>query len=340
MPGLAPQHPQHAQDLLLRPATPDDLDALLRLAAASSVGIGSLREDRAWLAERVARSQSALLSADDASGEESFLFVLEDQRAQRIVGCSGITARAGFRARFYSYYNEFIHAASPGLGLVQRTHTLHLGHDLTDATLLTSFYIEPGYADGPGAQLLSRARLLFLAQFADRFSERIASEHPGVLDANGNSPFWDAVGRRFFAMDYPQAESLAGGRSKAFIAELLPTSPVYVPLLPEAAQSAIGQLHPDGELPFCILQAEGFDTDSYVDVFDGGPTAVGRLQALASVRLAQPLRAPRTGGGLWLACTAQRASFVARLLGPGDDARQLLGTDDGLAVPLDLEGAA
>lgn len=51
-------------------------------------------------------------------------------------------------------------------------------------------------------------------------------------------------------MDYPQAERLAGGRSKSFIAELMLHSPIYVPLLPEAAQWAIGQLHPDGELPF------------------------------------------------------------------------------------------
>jgi arginine N-succinyltransferase len=321
-------------DLLLRPARLDDLAALQRLAAGATAGIGSLHSQS--LGQRIARSLQGFATDDDeVSGEESYLFVLEDESSQRLVGCSGITARAGYGSRFYSYRNEFVVASSAGLGLTQRTHTLHLCHDLTGTTLLTSFYIEPG-APEAAAQLLSRARLLFIHQFASRFSDRIVAEFPGLLDASGSSPFWDAVGRRFFAMDYPQAEALAGGRSKAFIAELMPQSPLYVPLLPDSAQRAIGQLHADGELPFAILQAEGFDADSYSDIFDGGPTAEGRLQALASVRAAQALTAPRAAQGLWLAVSAEREGFVARLLAADDAMHERLGTRAGLAVALEL----
>ena len=67
------------------------------------------------------------------------------------------------------------------------------------------------------------------------------------------------------------------GRSKEFLASLMPQSPLYVPLLPEAAQRAIGQLHPDGALPFAILQAEGFDGERYIDILDGGPTMEATL---------------------------------------------------------------
>jgi arginine N-succinyltransferase len=91
------------------------------------------------------------------------------------------------------------------------------------------------------------------------------------------------VGRRFFDMDYPQVERLTGGRSKAFIAELMPQSPIYVPLLPEAAQWAIGQLHPVSELPFSILLDEGFDSETYVDIFDGGPIVDARVALLKTV---------------------------------------------------------
>jgi arginine N-succinyltransferase len=105
-----------------------------------------------------------------------------------------------------------------------------------------------------------------------------------VCDAEGRSPFWDAVGRRFFNMEYPQAEQLSGGRSKTFIAELMPQYPIYVPLLPPAAQLAIGQLHPDGELPFSILIDEGFEPDIYIDIFDGGPTVEARVDTLRSIR--------------------------------------------------------
>jgi arginine N-succinyltransferase len=303
------------QEFLLRPVAESDLDALQGLAAAASPGIGSLRNDRAQLAQRIARSQQAFATEDeDVSGEETYLFVLEERG--RLIGCSGITARAGFGSRFYSYRNEFVVASSSALGLTQRTHTLHLCHDLTGATLLTSFYIEPSAPDA-AAQLLSRARLLFLQLHAPRFSDRIVAEFPGLLAADGASPFWDAVGRRFFAMDYPQAEAVAGGRSKAFIADLMPQSPLYVPLLPEAAQRAIGQLHPDGELPFEILLAEGFDAESYIDIFDGGPTAEARLQALRSVRAAHRLGDERTTQDC-IACTPSREGFSARLLRAGD----------------------
>ena len=338
-------------DLLLRPVATSDLDALQTLAAAAAPGIGSLRNDRAGLRRRIEQSLQGFATDDeDTSSEESYLFVLQQSGAEtggRLLGCAGITARAGFGSRFYSYRNEFVVASSQGLGLTHRTHTLHLSHDLTGSTLLTAFYIVPE-APPAAAQLLSRGRLLFLALHAQRFSERIVAEFPGSLDADGASPFWDAVGRRFFGMDYPQAEALAGGRSKAFIADLMPQSPLYVPLLPEAAQRAIGQLHPDGLVPFQILLDEGFDADSYIDIFDGGPTAEGRLQALHSVRAARPLSewarlASITAGGTpaLLACTRQRDGFCARLIAaapPIADAIKALGAD-ALATPLLLPEA-
>lgn len=327
----------HHPDYLLRPVAETDLDALQGLAAAASPGIGSLRNDRAQLAQRIARSVQAFATEDDdVSGEESYLFVLE-QHPGRLVGCAGITARAGFGSRFYSYRNEFVVASASALGLTQRTHTLHLCHDLTGATLLTSFYIEPEAPDD-AAQLLSRARLLFLMEHAARFSECVVAEFPGLLAADGSSPFWDAVGRRFFAMDYPQAEAIAGGRSKAFIADLMPQSPLYVPLLPEAAQRAISQLHPDGELPFEILLAEGFDAESYIDIFDGGPTAEGRLQALRSVRAARVLRGDEAPAEDSIACARSREGFRARLLAAGEPGHDL--GPSRLATPLQREGSA
>ena len=338
-------------DLLLRPVAASDLDALQGLAAAAAPGIGSLRNDRAGLRRRIEQSLQGFATDDDASSEASYLFVLQHSAAEaggRLLGCAGITASAGFGSRFYSYRNEFVVASSQGLGLTHRTHTLHLCHDLTGSTLLTAFYIVPD-APAAAAQLLSRGRLLFLALHAQRFSERIVAEFPGLLGADGASPFWDAVGRRFFGMGYPQAEALAGGRSKAFIADLMPQSPLYVPLLPEAAQRAIGQLHPDGLVPFQILLDEGFDADSYIDIFDGGPTAEGRLQALHSVHAARPLAdwarlaaTTASAAPTLLACTRLRNGFRARLLAAAPltaDVFEPLGAD-ALATPLVLPETA
>ncbi len=334
--------------LLLRPVAAADLPDLVRMAAASADGISSLPNDEAKLRARIAASLQSFASPDDASGEETYLFVLED--AGRIVGCSGIAASAGFFDRFYSYRNEFVVHASTALGVSQRMHTLHLCHDLTGTTLLTSFYLEPDYEQGPAAQLLSRARLLFIRDNAARFSERIAAESPGITDAAGQSPFWDAVGRRFFGMAYPEAEAIIGGRSRACIADLMPPSPVYVALLPEAAQWALGQLHPVGELPFSILQDEGFDADTYVDIFDGGPTVEAPLASLRSVRLARDVivQDDRQGPGEWalVACT-ERARFRAVLAEVGHDVDAAtaarVGAQPGerlLVTPLQTEVAA
>ena len=279
-----------AARFLLRPCTADDLPALERFAAASPVGITTLPYDRAFLTDRLQRSLHSF-ATEDASGEEIYLFALEEVASGAVIGISGIAARAGFSDRFYSFRNEFVVHSSKPLGVTTRIHTLHLCHDLTDVSLFISYHIDPAYVHTLAPQLLSRARLLFIAQHAERFADRIAAESAGVADDNGRCPFWDAVGRRFFGMDYPTVERLTGGRSKSFIADLMPPSPIYVPLLPEEAQWAIGQLHPIAELPFSILLDEGFDADTYLDIFDGGPTVQERLAMLKSVARSRLLTA-------------------------------------------------
>jgi arginine N-succinyltransferase len=169
---------------------------------------------------------------------------------------------------------------------------------------------------------------LFIAEFADRFSDRIAAEFPGLSDDSGRCPVWDAVGRRFFNMDYPQVERLTGGRNKAFIAELMPQAPIYVPLLPEAAQWAIGQLHPVGELPFSILLDEGFDTETYVDIFDGGPTVdarVAMVKTVARSRRVDSSQAMPAASAWQLVSNTRRDRFAAMLL-PAQAAGSMLDT--------------
>lgn len=325
-PDLAPSLPPEstAERFVLRAARADDLDALERMARASAAGITTLPPDRAALQARLARSAASFASADQPSGEEVYVFVLEDRRraahgGDNLVGTCAITACAGFADRFYCYRNETLVHASAALQSRNRVHILQLCHALTGTTLLSSFYIDPAYEHGAAPQLLSRARLLFIAEFAERFSDHIASESPGLADCDGRCPFWDAVGRRFFDMDYPQAERLTMGRSKAFIADLLPQAPIYVPLLPEQAQWAIGQLNPVAEVPYAILMEEGFESETYVDVFDGGPIVDAPLATLRTV--AQSRAAPVSWSdhdshgnlGWHLVATTRRDGFRAVL---------------------------
>ncbi|MEG1054302.1 MAG: arginine N-succinyltransferase, partial [Janthinobacterium sp.] len=136
---------------------------------------------------------------------------------------------------------------------------------------------------GLEAALLSRARLLFAVLAPHRFGDRFFVPLAGITDANGQSPFWDALGRKFFQMDFLDAEKVIGGaRNRTLIVELMPHYPVYVPLLPGDAQAAMGQIHPSGELAFNLLTEEGFEADDYIDIFDGGPILQAHKHALRS----------------------------------------------------------
>jgi arginine N-succinyltransferase len=124
---------------------------------------------------------------------------------------------------------------------------------------------------------------LFVASHPERFADSVVTEIVGYSDDNGDSPFWDAIGRNFFDINYAEAERLCGLKSRTFLAELMPHYPIYVPLLPDAAQEAMGQVHPRAQITFDILMREGFETDHYIDIFDGGPTLHARVSGIRSI---------------------------------------------------------
>ena len=133
------------------------------------------------------------------------------------------------------------------------------------------------------AELNSRARLMFMASHPERFADAVVVEIVGYSDDEGESPFWNAVGRNFFDLNYIEAERLSGLKSRTFLAELMPNYPIYVPLLPDEAQESMGQVHPRAQITFDILMREGFETDNYIDIFDGGPTLHARTSGIRSI---------------------------------------------------------
>ena len=85
------------------------------------------------------------------------------------------------------------------------------------------------------------------------------------------SPFWEAVGRHFFRMDFAEADKLSATTDNQFILDLMPQHPIYIDLLPADARAVIGQCHKDGEGARSLLNWEGFTFSNVVDIFDGGP---------------------------------------------------------------------
>lgn len=273
--------------LVLRPVEQTDLPQLQQLARDSLVGVTSLPDDSERLRAKIAGSCASFASAAEANGPENYFFVLEDLDSQRLLGCSEILATAGFDEPFYSLRNRHFTSASRELNIEHGVPALSLCHDLNDHTLLRGFHIDANLVRTPFSELLSRARLLFIAAHAPRFAEAVITEIVGYSDEAGNSPFWDALGKHFFDLPYAEAERLCGLQSRTFLAELMPQYPIYVPMLPQAAQDCIGRIHPDGQDAFDILEREGFETNSYIDLFDAGPTLYARTANIRSIARSQ-----------------------------------------------------
>lgn len=303
--------------LIMRPARMGDLPEVQRLAADSPIGVTSLPDDRERLAEKIRASEASFAAEVSFNGEESYFFVLEDVASGKLVGCSGMVATAGFSEPFYSFRNEtFVHA-SRELKIHNKIHVLSLCHDLTGNSLLTSFYLQPELEHTPWVELNSRGRLLFVASHPERFAEAVVVEVVGYSDDRGDAPFWDAIGRNFLDIGYAEAERLCGLNSRTLLAELMPSYPIYVPLLPDSAQEAMGQVHPRSQASFDILMREGFESEHYVDIFDGGPTVHARTSGIRSI--AQSCLAPvRLGsraqtGRLYLLANVQLQDFRASI---------------------------
>ena len=269
--------------LVLRPVELTDLPELQRLARESLVGVTSLPDDSECLRDKILDSSRSFEQNVQRLGPENYFFVLEDQAAQCLAGCSEILATAGFNEPFYSLRNRHFTSASRELNIEHGVPALSLCHDLSGHTLLRGFHIDAALEHSAFSELLSRARLLFIAAHAQRFADAVITEIVGFSSEDGHSPFWDAVGKHFFDLPYVEAERLCGLESRTFLAELMPQYPIYVPMLPQAARDCIGRIHPDGQEAFDILEREGFETNSYVDLFDGGPTLYARNTSIRSI---------------------------------------------------------
>ena len=299
--------------LVLRNALETDLDAVYEMARGIGPGMTTLKADRGALRERLAVA-SASFAGDVAPEDADYLFVLEDLAAGRVCGVSAIKAAVGVREPFYNYRIATTVHASPTTGKVKRVQSLHLSHDLSGAAELCSLYLDPAWRGGISGRLLSKGRLLFLAQFPQLFGRKLFAEMRGFQDQDGSSPFWEAVGRPFFDMAFHEADDLCGKGDRLFIEHLVPRLPLYTHLLGEAARAAIGTTHTDTAPARRLLEQEGLHFDGYIDIFDGGPVLQANLHDLRAVRESRlaPVRAgvPQAAVPTLAACTQRHAFRV------------------------------
>src|SRR5258706_6478464 len=285
--------------LVFRPITLEDLPQLGELAAGAGIGLTTLPKDPQLLENRINESRrsferlavSAKSKAAGAAGAESserpggeiYLFVLEDLHTGRIVGTSAIVSKVGGFEPFYAYKIETTVAESETLNVRKEIKFLKLVTDHNGPCEIGSLFLSPEYRKEGNGRFLSLARFLFIAERPRRFDPTVIAEMRGLVDGAGRSPFWECLGRVFFDTDFPNADYLSMVNKK-FIADLMPTHPIYIPLLPREAQEAIGQVQEQTRPAVKILEEEGFKVSGMVDIFDAGPILSAKRDSVRAVK--------------------------------------------------------
>lgn len=304
--------------MLFRPAIENDLPAVMRLAKRAGAGMTSLPHDEQRLLARMQRSVDTFAGRLPAH-EQGFLFVLEDPDTAQVVGVSAIEVAVGLSEPFYNFRIQRTVGASRDLGVYKNLELLTMSYDHTGHSELCTLFLDPDYQKNRNGLLLSKARFLFIASFRELFSAQIFAEMRGVLTDEGKSPFWDALGHHFFAMPFVDADRMTGCGAKTFIAELMPSYPIYINLLPEDARAVIGQVHERTAPARSILEKEGFRWTGSVDIFDAGPVLEAETDRIRAIKESYQVAANadlRFPGVPTLVSNTQFKQFRAMLLLP------------------------
>lgn len=276
--------------MVVRPIRADDYPALYDIAVESGHGFTSLPVNDELLMRKVSRSEQSFTKQVQQPGDEGYLFVLEDTQTGEVCGTSALEAAVGLDDAFYHYHLGKVVHSSRSLGVYKTVDILTLCNDYTGVSELCTLFLRETKRQKNNGRLLSKMRFLFLAEFPQRFSDRVIAEMRGVSNEDGSSPFWQWLQEHFFSVDFPTADYLTGIGQKVFIAELMPKYPIYVSLLSKQAQAAIGQVHEQTKPALALLQSEGFASRGYVDIFDAGPTVEARVEHIRSVQNSQRLQ--------------------------------------------------
>lgn len=298
--------------LVVRPAGPEDYDALMELAVLSGRGFTSLPEDEPTLRQRLETSAASFAGAI-APIECWYTLLLEDTDTGRVEGVAGVKAGVGLKRPFFSFRVVTLAQHSLVVGTRFDHRALVLVNECAGWSEVGSLFLRPERRSGGAGRLLAQSRYMLIAADTTRFADQVLAELRGWFDDDGACPFWDSVSSKFFRLPFDEADRMSASTDGQFILDLAPRHPIFVELLPDAAQQAVGRVHREGEGALAMLAKEGFRTNGLVDIFDAGPTVTAHRDDIRTVRDSLRLRA-RVGsveGGQALVSTDRIEGFLA-----------------------------
>jgi len=297
----------------VRPARNADFQAIYEMAKLTGGGFTNLPPDKGALVAKLTRSEEAFAHEQGSHEGDLFLFVLENAETGQVRGTCQVFSRVGMVEPFYSYRISSMTQTSPELGKTFRAEMLTLCTDFEGSSEVGGLFLHPAERAGGLGVLLARSRYLFIKLHRERFADRVLAELRGVIDEAGGSPFWDAIAGRFFGMNFQEADAFNGTHGTRFIADLMPKTPIYTAMLPESARAIMRIPHPSGRAAMRMLEQEGFEGGSYIDIFDGGPTMAAATDTIRTIREARELvlEAVADGGKRMMIAAGTRGRFAS-----------------------------
>ncbi len=268
---------------IIRPIETKDLDGLMELLEKSGHGLTSLPKDPEVLKKRIRISERSFLHREDGPGGEDYIFVMEELFTGRLVGVCAIISKIGGFEPYYFYRVEKTQHESKSIHVKNEVTSLHFHFIHNGPAEICSLYLHPDYRNSQNGRFLSLSRFLFIAENRRYFEDQVVAELRGMVNDSGHSPFWDAVGKNFFKIDFPTADYLYV-KNKRFIEELLPKHPIVTNLLPEDAQYVVGKVHQNTEPAKRILEQEGFRFSGLVGIFEPGPVLIADVDSIRAIR--------------------------------------------------------
>ena len=208
---------------------------------------------------------------------------MEDTRTKSLVGTASIISKVGVKEPFYTYELKTVRMTSKALNIKKVIRYLKLKIIRNGPTEVGTLFLRPSARKKNCGRLLALSRYLFIAQHRRRFADKVIAELRGVINSKGKSPFWNAVCKHFFVIEFKKADLMVM-RDKSFIADLIPKHPIYIPILAKSAQKVIGCVHKHTVPALKLLQKEGFDYVPEIDIFEAGPTLAAKAGNIRTVK--------------------------------------------------------
>ena len=256
---------------VMRPAQLSDFDALRSMAVESGAGFTSLPVDEDILRSKLLRSVDSFAGRLDQPEYGKYLLMLENTETGEIGGCSAVKAGVGVKSPFFNYRIITLAQASQEADRRFDMDALILTNEFVGCTEVGTLFLRPEHRGAGVGRLLAQSRYLLMDTEPKWFGDKVIAELRGVVSHEGETPFWECLGRHFFKMSFTDADYLSATTDNQFILDLMPKYPIYVDLLPNEAREVIGRVHVDGVPAFKLLEWEGFEFERVVDIFDGGP---------------------------------------------------------------------